>query len=305
MTETQQSTATSTKSLSEAPYNPVARAIWEGSIPVEISWDSAEASKYGAKEHCLLMTQASRCSYLPLLTNEVWRHIRNKSVHMSLDQSNVWYEYDGAPLKWHYPIGLLYDIHGLQAAASRGTMDSPPLPWKIIAHVENFPVEKLIKITSENSCQDYFMSMIKEADYLRNGSTKKVMNMSKSDQTQLWDGMWTKSYDLFWGMNQKLALNDGTMARYLPVRIYLPENCPVVQEPVSPVDDEGQPRTLRQILNIALPDLFPLEETPGQPARASVIIHGIVPSLDASAVWFAQTMAYPDNFLHLVVIINI
>ena len=30
-----------------------------------------------------------------------------------------------------------------------------------------------------------------QADYLRNGTTKKVMNMSKSDQTQLWDGLWS------------------------------------------------------------------------------------------------------------------
>ncbi|KAF8965828.1 autophagy protein 5 [Entomortierella lignicola] len=182
----------------EPPFNPIAKAVWEGSIPIEISWDPSEARKYNIKEPVLLM-----------------------------------------------------------------------------------------------------------ADYLRNGSTKKVMNMSKSDQTKLWDGMWKNSFDLFWGMNQKLVLNDGVVARYLPVRIYLPETCPVIQEPVSPINEEGEPRTLRQILNIALPDLFPLENKPCSPAKASVLIHGIVPNLDASSVWFAQTMAYPDNFLHLVVIINI
>lgn len=66
----------------------------------------------------------------------------------------------------------------------------------------------------------------------------------------------------------------------------------------------GQPRTLRQILNIALPDLFPLEETPEHLTRVSVVIHGVVPSLDVNVVWFAQNMAYPDNFLHLVVVIK-
>jgi hypothetical protein len=100
------------------------------------------------------------------------------------------------------------------------------------------------------------------------------MNMSKSDQTQLWEGLSASKkmvveqalplspmiilvarrsankhlyfvspiddYDKFWGMNQRLTLNDGTMARNLPVRIYLPENCPVIQEPMSPVDENGQ-----------------------------------------------------------------
>lgn len=64
-----------------------------------------------------------------------------------------------------------------------------------------------------------------------------------------------------------------------------------------PVD---QPRTLRQILHLALPDLFPLDAPPA--ARA--IIHGITPNLDTSALWLAQSMAYPDNFLHIVVAIE-
>ncbi|KAG0367327.1 autophagy protein 5 [Gamsiella multidivaricata] len=172
-----------------------------------------------------------------------------------------------------------------------------------MVHFGNFPSNKLIKSSLTDSCQDYFMSMIKEADYLRNGSTKKVMNMSKADQMQLWNGLWSKSYDLFWGMNQKLVSNDGAATKFLPIRIYLPENCPVIQNPVSPMDEQGQPRTLRQILNIALPDLFPLGSDDDH-AGASVMIHGIKPSLDVNAVWFAQNMAYPDNFLHLVVILH-
>ena len=63
---------------------------------------------------------------------------------------------------------------------------------------------------------------------------------------------------------------------------------------LSPLD---QPRTLRQILHLALPDLFPLNTPPA----AQVIIHGITPNLDTSALWLAQNMAYPDNFLHVVV----
>ena len=49
------------------------------------------------------------------------------------------------------------------------------------------------------------------------------------------------NYDRFWGMNYKLMQNDGVMARNIPIRIYLPENCPVIQEPVSPIDDKGNP----------------------------------------------------------------
>ncbi|KAG0285041.1 autophagy protein 5, partial [Dissophora globulifera] len=200
----------------------------------------------------------------------------------------------------HYPIGLLYDIHGLQASAGRG-MNGSLLPWKITVHFQNFPADKLIKSQAIDSCQDYFMSMIKEADYLRNGSTKKVMNLSKSDQTQLWDGLWSNNYDKFWGINHKLTTNDNVVARHLPVRIYMPENCPVIQDLVPSVDENNQHRTLRQVLNQSLPDIFPLVET-GAPV-ATAMIHGIIPSLDTSVIWASQNMSYPDNFLHLVVII--
>lgn len=51
-------------------------------------------------------------------------------------------------------------------------------------------------------------------------------------------------------MNHKLMLNDGVIARNLPIRIYLPENCPVIQEAVSPVDDKGM--VLSQWIDISV-----------------------------------------------------
>ncbi|KAF9099824.1 autophagy protein 5 [Mortierella sp. GBA35] len=289
--------------------SPVARVIWEGSIPIQFVWDRSEAAGHALESagHALepYFVEVPRCSYLSLITSEVRKHFAAKHLRITGDESEVWFDHEGTPLKWHYPIGLLFDIHGLQAA-SRRKESMLPLPWRVTVHSQNFPGEKLIKNPTLKSCQDYFMSMIKEADYLRNGSTKKVMNMSKSDQTQLWDGLWSKSYEQFWEMNQKLVSNEGAVARHLPIRIYLPENCPVIQELVSPFDEHDQPRTLRQILHAAVPDLFPLKDDPGSTptTRASVLIHGIKPSLDTDASWAAQTMAYPDNFLHLVVVID-
>jgi autophagy-related protein 5 len=57
------------------------------------------------------------------------------------------------------------------------------------------------------------------------------------------------NYDRFWGMNYKLMQNDGVMARNLPIRIYLPESCPVIQEPVSPIDDRGKPHITKYTAN--------------------------------------------------------
>lgn len=61
----------------------------------------------------------------------------------------------------HYPIGLLFDIHALQATSIKKETKLP-LPWRVTVHSQNFPGEKLIKNPTLKSCQDYFMSMIKE-----------------------------------------------------------------------------------------------------------------------------------------------
>eukprot|EP00842_Homolaphlyctis_polyrhiza_P005521 jgi/Hompol1/5970/HPOL_000171-RA len=72
-------------------------------------------------------------------------------------------------------------------------MSSRSLPWKIQMHFEGFPLDRLIQIDAEgagpNTMRDHFMAMLKESDYLRNGSIKKVMLMTKQDQTKLWDSL--------------------------------------------------------------------------------------------------------------------
>ncbi|KAG0304912.1 autophagy protein 5 [Linnemannia gamsii] len=150
--------------------NPVAKVIWEGSIPIQFVWDPTETQGRTLEPYFIR------------------RDFAAKRLGFPSDESEMWFDYEGIPLKWYVSA---HRVGGV------------------------------------------------EADYLRNGSTKKVMNMSKSDQTQLWEGLWSKSYDQFWGMNQRLVSNDGALARHLPVRIYLPENCPVIQDLVSPQDEDG------------------------------------------------------------------
>ncbi|KAF9423738.1 hypothetical protein BGZ94_008201, partial [Podila epigama] len=42
-------TPATTSSTALAPHNPVAKVIWEGSIPIQFSWDPAEASAVGSQ----------------------------------------------------------------------------------------------------------------------------------------------------------------------------------------------------------------------------------------------------------------
>lgn len=129
------------------------------------------------------------------------------------------------------------------------------------------------------------------------------------------------SYDDYWDVNKRL-INDvnGQTLRNIPLRLYLPEQCPVIQEPVSytkagqegkssiciPISESADhvtvddTRSLGSVLNEILPDVFPPDTHEAQ-APASVVIHGISIPLDTPIAWMSQNMSFADNFLHLVI----
>lgn len=46
----------------------------------------------------------------------------------------MWLEFNGMPLKWHYPIGVLLDIY----------FNDIQLPWNIVVHFDKFPENVLM-----------------------------------------------------------------------------------------------------------------------------------------------------------------
>lgn len=116
-----------------------------------------------------------------------------------------WFSFEGVPLKWHLPIGLLYDLYAGADPASKGTAESEdagwdiddqnsPLPWRIVVHFSDWPDEELVRLDAGGMVMnDAFINSVKEADFLRNGTAKGIMSLSKEDSSGLWksvqDGM--------------------------------------------------------------------------------------------------------------------
>ena len=117
------------------------------------------------------------------------------------------------PLKWHLPIGLLYDLYAGADPASKGDRDayasedateSPTndsaggsLPWRLTVHFSDWPNEELVRLDANGMVMnDAFINSVKEADFLRNGTAKKIMSLSKEDSSGLWkaveDGMFSQ-----------------------------------------------------------------------------------------------------------------
>ncbi|VDL99146.1 unnamed protein product, partial [Schistocephalus solidus] len=111
----------------------------------------------------------------------------------SSDDHAVWLEFDTRPLKWHYPVGLLFDLFG--SASS--------LPWEIYIHFENYPSDILLAPpVNRASVKANFMSTIKEADMLKHRGSV-VSEMQPRDHLQLWMGLLNGTFEQFWTVNRR------------------------------------------------------------------------------------------------------
>ncbi|ORX55083.1 apg5l protein [Hesseltinella vesiculosa] len=266
----------------------ISKRIWSGKIPVQIVLGTHDPAD-------TLFMEVPRCSYLPLLTSTLctqWDRLE------TIDPGIIWYDYDGEPLKWHYPLGLLYD---LWCTAYQKEKKSIKLPWKLTLHTDTYP-DVLLQNPTIDTMKDMYMAMLKEADFLRHGSTKKVMNLSKQDQSQLWLALTTERYDDYWHVNHQI-LDDRTGPagtedtashgpRHVPLRLYLPNQCPVVQDLVSFVTENGEPNQLDKAIRQLVPSM---------PLDVRVMAHGVQLPGSVPIRWAADCLSYPDNFLHLVV----
>ncbi|KAI8335270.1 putative autophagy protein [Choanephora cucurbitarum] len=260
-----------------------AKHVWNGKLPVKIILDPTGVDLGNGKEWDPIYLEVPRCSYLPLVTRRIQKIMKDLDMQFP-DESfqSAWYEADHLPLKWHYPIGLLFDLH------------ANTLPWTLTIHFTDLPTESILLKPTPESMQDMFMSMVKEADFLRFGTTKKVMNLSKRDSTQLWQSLASDQYDDFRAVNKQLTEYSNNL-RDVPIKVYLPDQCPVIQGLV-PFHQDSEIPILSQVVTKLIPALD--EQTL---ASVLVVTHGIELPLDMPIHWAYENLCYADNFLHLVI----
>ena len=126
-----------------------------------------------------------RMSYLVSQTRDVVEYFQDAAPLVSGGQGvNIWFEAKGVPLHWHMPFGLLRDV--LCGPVTDGDAD---LPWALTVHFLGFPVDVLLPCDNEQSVESHFMHSLKQATFLRMGSTKAVMSLPEAQQTQIWTSL--------------------------------------------------------------------------------------------------------------------
>jgi len=116
-----------------------------------------------------------------------------------------WFSFEDVPLKWQYPLGLLHDLFSGAAPyqlSGQGSADSSlldghedALPWRLTLHFADWPEEALVRPDAEGKMlHDAFINSVKEADFLRNGTAKGIMSLSKEDSTALWNAVQEREF---------------------------------------------------------------------------------------------------------------
>jgi len=147
-----------------AEDHEVLRQIWDGRVPVSFVLASNEVSSVEQPDRLFMLV--SRLTYFPLVIDRVQRYFQRyatadkSSASVAVPTGDVWLEDDnGLPVRWHYPVGVLYDL-----AAQSSSVSSP---WQLTVHFCNFPEHDLIRFSCRDAVEAAFMSAVKEADCLK------------------------------------------------------------------------------------------------------------------------------------------
>ncbi|CAA19290.1 autophagy associated protein Atg5 [Schizosaccharomyces pombe] len=244
--------------------------LWNGTISVRIDYEGNSLA---------YLANVPRQSYFAQILPNVQRLLAP-----SIPLSECWLDYNGVPLKWHWPVGLLFDL------LTVFDPDTPraPVLWRIQLRSGLFPTTKILQMETMDTFRTYFFNCLKESDYVRNGSSSGIIALSKAETDTYWNAILNHDYYDFRPIAIKILFSK---SKFIPLKIYLGANAPIIQTS-APLGS-----SLGEFLNKRLPDLFPSCD---KFLIVKPVIHGITIFLQSVLDELNRDFCYIDGFLHIV-----
>ncbi|TKR86395.1 hypothetical protein L596_010996 [Steinernema carpocapsae] len=254
----------------------VMRKLWEMRIPVQFRLD------HDVRHHAEpYYTMLSRSTYFPLIMRDVVAHFC--AMMTDFDATNAWLECHGTPLKWFYPIGVLYDMLTAQG-------HTPQRPWIVTVKLSNPPQGLAAKVNLAD-VESTFIHSVKEADSLKR-ERMLMKEMKMQEHKQMWEGLINDRFEQFWEVNKKLI--SGEM-KHLPMRFY-EKDTPFKQILITPTGGENEEkRTLGNCIKLLKGEDFDCSQW-------DLVSYGIALPPETPALWLCKNYAYPDNFAHIAIV---
>ncbi|KAI6213584.1 Autophagy protein 5 [Aphelenchoides besseyi] len=265
----------------------IRRNLWESGIAVEFRLDNADNVFHTAMPYYTILP---RREYFPLVLGKALQFFSNVLGEVE-NITDAWLEADGIPLKWHHPVGVLFDLHS----------GAENLPWTVIvkfmgssrqssSSTKEFPAEVIRG--SREAMKNCFFQTIKEADQLKHKG-HAFDAMDSVEHGKLFDSICNGKFDDFWSVNSKLMALDGEgKFGNIPLRFH--ELGKPFRQSLIKTTKEGEDGN-EMLLKDAVKLVYQNEEIC---ENSTFITHGVEIPLETPVVWLARNLSYPDNFLH-------
>ncbi|KAL2863780.1 autophagy protein 5 [Aspergillus lucknowensis] len=293
--------------MEQATLNSIQKTIWDGHLSLSITLAPSESRKFDQTDPYLI--SYPRISYLPSLLPRLKAFFHSSLIDpAAYSPHDGWFSFENVALKWHYPVGLLYDLYaGADPATKSSDTESSSskdasLPWRLVVHFSDWPGEELVRLDAQGMVMhDAFINSVKEADFIRNGTAKGIMSLSKDDSSGLWKAVQDVDLPAFQRIMNILLPSPSQPFRNLPIRLFLPlppkpssdspsDSSPslkVIQSPIPPTITLPQSQS-QMSQSIILPPA-PSRNSPGtgspqpplhsQPQTIGSVLHSILPNL--------------------------
>lgn len=211
-----------------------------------------------------------------------------------------WFAYRTLPLKFHLPVGVLYDL----------IVPDHIAPWHITLHFRNYPSKTIVPYIDDTTLKQCFRNSLKEAAYICQGmaGVQRIMGMTQGSQDEYWRAVIQANRDQYTKVIKSLALRPipfrGNRAPSIPARIYTMDTAPgaflssydgiyMTSRPLPIVNEDNSPVTLRNALEKIF-DMVNIDD-------ALILVAGVQPPCDAPLVWLHDMLCCADHFLYIVI----
>lgn len=171
----------------------ISQEVWSSEVPLMFVLHERE-----------LVTNKSPFPFYMMLPRMSFLHIsavdlvRKHFLSFAPNEDEIWFECNGNPVKWYYPVGVLFDVY---------TMSLDTLPLVFTVHFSAFPESQLTRCFSLDRLRHYYFQSVKQSLYMRYGSIGNMVETKREKQNTMWEGICSHSFERFHSIYSNLFSN--------------------------------------------------------------------------------------------------
>ena len=205
----------------------------------------------------------------------------------------MWLEYEGTPLKWQFPLGVLLD--SLEVSIEDG-------PVNLKLYVSQIDLNKVIPCENQDTLKIHYLSYLKEANALKYPKENKVLNLKTKYTDQLRQLVYKNDIKLlreFKNIMNILSENGFAQLEKYPVRFVFEKAKIVLTKPfeLNAFEEENISLiTMKQYFCKVLREDYyeKIKE------KYNIYIHGSIVNETMPFVFYYDHFNYWDNYLYIV-----